>query len=128
MPLVAGMSTAAARDLPTEGGAGAARGREGRDSELAHFYTSEQAATRRGEWPFGVVYMNFREHDPPHFHARYQGDEVSVEILTGRVSGTMSRRALGMLFEWMEMHRDGLLRDWQLAGARKTLQPIDPLP
>ncbi|MBN2565470.1 MAG: DUF4160 domain-containing protein, partial [Candidatus Eisenbacteria bacterium] len=40
-----------------------------------------------------VVYMNFRQHSPPHFHARYQGDEVAMEISSGRVSDIMSRRA-----------------------------------
>ena len=75
-----------------------------------------------------VVYMNFREHGPPHFHARYQGDEVTVEIPSGRVSGTMSKRALGMLFEWMEAHRGELMANWQMAASRKPLQPIEPLP
>ena len=75
-----------------------------------------------------VVYTDSREHSPPHFHARYQGDEVSVQILTGRVSGTMSKRALGMLFEWMEVHREELVDNRQLAAARKPLRPIDPLP
>jgi hypothetical protein len=40
----------------------------------------------------------------------------------------MSRRALGMLFEWMEAHRGELMDNWQMAAARKPLQPIDPLP
>ena len=75
-----------------------------------------------------VVYMNFREHEPPHFHARYQDDEVSVAILTGRISGTMSKRALGMLFEWMEAHRGELADNWRRASTRKPLQSIDPLP
>lgn len=30
---------------------------------------------------FGIViFMNFNGHHPPHFHARYQDQEVTVEI------------------------------------------------
>jgi hypothetical protein len=32
-----------------------------------------------------VIKMFHREHGPPHFHARYGGHEISVEILSGRV-------------------------------------------
>ncbi len=34
-----------------------------------------------------VVFMDYREHNPPHFHARYQGFELSVEIEPGVVTG-----------------------------------------
>ncbi len=75
-----------------------------------------------------AVFMNYNEHDPPHLHVRYQDQEVSVEILTGIVQGRMSRRALSMLFEWFEAHRDELLNNWQRARERKQLIKIPPLP
>lgn len=75
-----------------------------------------------------VVFMNYNDHAPPHFHARYQDQEVSVEIDSGMVQGKMSRRALQMLFEWADQHRNELLRNWERAVARDPLEPIDPLP
>jgi len=75
-----------------------------------------------------VVYMNYNEHAPAHFHARYQGEEVSVEIESGLVEGKMPRRALKLILEWYELHTEELLRDWELAQARQTLEPIPPLP
>jgi len=42
-----------------------------------------------------VIFMSYNDHAPPHFHARYQDQEVTIEIETGIVQGTMSRRALG---------------------------------
>lgn len=78
---------------------------------------------------YGIaVFMNYREHEPPHFHASYQDQEVSIEIQTGIVEGKMTKRALRMLFEWMEQHQDDLLEDWDLARNRKPLKPIVPLP
>jgi hypothetical protein len=75
-----------------------------------------------------IIFMNYNDHNPPHFHARYQDQEVTVTIETGIVQGEMSRRALEMVFEWSEKYRDELLRNWDLARARKPLRPIPPLP
>jgi len=75
-----------------------------------------------------VVYMNYNEHAPAHFHARYQGQEVSVDIESGVVEGRMPRRALKLILEWYELHAEELMQDWELAQARRTLQPIPPLP
>lgn len=71
--------------------------------------------------------MNYREHNPPHFHARYQGFEVSVEIESGVVKGNMPSRALKLLFEWMELHKEELLENWTLAEQMKALKEIEPL-
>ncbi len=71
--------------------------------------------------------MNFRDHEPPHFHARYGDMEVLIEIETGRVKGEMSKRALNLIFEWMELHKQELMQDWEKAGEKKSLDNIDPL-
>jgi len=47
-----------------------------------------------------VVFMNYNDHTLPHFHARYQEQEVAMDIATGLVEGIMSRRALNMVLEW----------------------------
>ncbi len=75
-----------------------------------------------------VVFLNYNDHNPPHFHARYQDQEVIVDIASGLVTGVMSRRALLMLLDWADRHRDELIDDWQRARDRKPLLPIEPLP
>ncbi len=75
-----------------------------------------------------VVFLNYRDHNPPHFHARYQDQEVIIEIQTGVVTGSMSRRALQMLFEWAELHQDELMENWHRAREGRALLPIPPLP
>jgi hypothetical protein len=77
---------------------------------------------------FGVVIaMYWRDHAPPHFHAKYGDDEVTVDIQTGAVTGSMSKRALAMVAEWRVLHIDELLEDWQLAASRQSLRRIEPL-
>jgi hypothetical protein len=74
-----------------------------------------------------VAYMHWREHGPPHFHAKYQGREVAVEIETGEVTGQMTPKALSLIEEWRQLHKDELLDDWRLAEQRRTLRQIQPL-
>lgn len=74
-----------------------------------------------------VVFFNFREHPPAHFHATYQGDEVSVDIETLRVQGRISPRARRLLLEWADMHRDELLRAWTAMRSGRTFRRIAPL-
>ena len=71
--------------------------------------------------------MNYREHGPPHFHAWYSGYEITVAINDGAVSGKMPKRALGLIMEWLELHRAELGENWKRAEARLPLTPIEPL-
>ncbi|HEX7708566.1 MAG TPA: DUF4160 domain-containing protein [Thermoanaerobaculia bacterium] len=77
---------------------------------------------------FGIIVtMNYREHGPPHFHAWYSGHEITVRIHDGAVNGEMPKRALGLIMEWLEMHRGELAENWRRAEARLPLEPIEPL-
>jgi len=77
---------------------------------------------------FGIiVFMFWREHQPPHFHAKYGDDEVIVEIQTGKVTGNISPRVLNMVQEWRELRKDELIADWKLAEENKPLKRIKPL-
>lgn len=77
---------------------------------------------------FGIViFMNYNDHEPPHFHSRYQEQEVTIEIQTGILQGKMSKRVLRMLLEWYEIHQEELMNNWEYARERKPLQKIPPL-
>ena len=77
---------------------------------------------------FGIVVaMFYSDHAPPHFHARYGEDEVTVRIDDGGVDGYFPRRALGLLLEWYALHRDELRDNWERARTRRPLQRIEPL-
>jgi hypothetical protein len=75
-----------------------------------------------------IIFMNCNNHDPPHFHARYEDQEIIVEVPTGIIKGQMSKRALRMLFEWSETHFEELMENWRLARERKPLKRIASLP
>lgn len=77
---------------------------------------------------FGIViYMYWRDHTPPHFHAKYQDQEVVVNIETGEVMGQMGNKATALIQEWRELHIVDLMEDWNLAQTKRELKRIEPL-
>lgn len=74
-----------------------------------------------------MILMNFLDHAPPHFHVWYGEYKAMVTIKDGIVKGEMPQRALRMVFEWLEIHRDELMRDWELAQKGGKLKNIEPL-
>lgn len=74
-----------------------------------------------------IVFMNFNEHNPPHFHARYGDYEIIVEIISGIVEGKFPKRALNLVLEWYEIHKSELLEDWNSIRSTGEFKKIDPL-
>jgi len=71
--------------------------------------------------------MNYNDHSPPHFHAEYQEYEVTVAIASGEITGTMPRRALTLIWAWLDEHQGELQENWERARAREALRAIEPL-
>lgn len=78
---------------------------------------------------FGIaIYVYYREHQPPHFHALYDGQEAQVSIESLSVmAGTLPPRAMGLAVEWASQHREELKRVWEQAMRHEPLSPIEPL-
>jgi hypothetical protein len=78
---------------------------------------------------YGIaIYMYYRDHAPPHFHAIYGEFEAEVEIATASVlEGKLPRKARSLVLEWAESHREELERNWALARAGEPLEQIPPL-
>jgi hypothetical protein len=76
-----------------------------------------------------VIAMYYREHGVPHFHATYAGETIVVAIETGDVlAGSVPARALRLVQEWADLHREELRRNWSRAREDAPLDRIDPLP
>ncbi len=78
---------------------------------------------------FGIIIaMYYNDHAPPHFHAKYSGDEAIIVIDTGEIlAGHLPPRAIALVQEWRQMHISDLSTDWTLARERKVLKRIEPL-
>jgi hypothetical protein len=78
---------------------------------------------------YGIsIYMYYRDHAPPHFHAIYGEFEAEIEIATAQIAeGTLPRSARSLVTEWAEAHRDELQENWDLARQGQVLNAIEPL-
>ena len=78
---------------------------------------------------FGIIItMYYDDHNPPHFHAKYGGEECLINIIDLSVlDGKLSSRASGMVIEWAVAHQSDLLANWELAKTLQPLRTIDPL-
>jgi hypothetical protein len=78
---------------------------------------------------YGIaIYMYFRDHAPPHFHAIYGRHDAEVEITTGEIlKGTLPRRAARLVLEWRKEYQHELEENWNLARTHRPLRPIPPL-
>jgi hypothetical protein len=64
-----------------------------------------------------IISINFDDHAPPHFHARYQGESTSIEIETGRVIGRMNARNLSKVEAWRKSNLTYLRSKWAEYGG-----------
>lgn len=78
---------------------------------------------------YGIrVTMYYDDHNPPHFHAEYNGEKVLVDIVNARVlSGSFPSRQLKLILAWAVIHHDELMQNWELAKDGQTLNKINPL-
>ena len=56
-----------------------------------------------------IVTMFINEHNPPHFHIRYDEYRAIIEIESGKITGTLTPRAMKLVVEWLNLHRVELL-------------------
>lgn len=75
-----------------------------------------------------IITMYWDEHNPPHFHVKYGSETAVVDIKTLKITkGSLSRRALGLVLDWAELHQEQLLEDWDLCQQDLMPNKIDPL-
>ena len=78
---------------------------------------------------YGIsIMIFFKDHNPPHFHAKYEGHVAIFNIRTHRlIAGSLPPNALRLVREWLKLHEKELMEDWNRAQTDKELKPIQPL-
>lgn len=77
---------------------------------------------------YGIfILMNFHDHQPPHFHAWYGDYKIVVNIKDGVIKGGMPGRAVKLVLEWLDLHRDDLMENWNRSQNGRILEKIEPL-
>jgi len=75
-----------------------------------------------------LFFRDNAQHKMPHIHARYQDFKASLALDDARVlAGDLPPKQLRMVQVWIDIHRDELLADWELAVAGEDPYKIAPL-
>jgi len=74
------------------------------------------------------ILMYFDDHNPPHFHVKYNEYRALISILELKViEGLLPARILGLVIEWAELHKDELIKNWDMVKNTGNFIKIDPL-
>lgn len=81
---------------------------------------------------YGIVlrmyFFDDKQHHVPHVHAEYAGKRAVFSITDGEVlTGALPAGKARLVQAWIEIHREELLADWQLAVNGKEVFKIEPL-
>ncbi len=81
---------------------------------------------------YGIIvymyYLDNKQHSKPHIHARYQADEVILSIPEGDIlEGSIPNNKMKLLQAWIEIHRDELMANWELASQGEQVFKIEGL-
>lgn len=71
--------------------------------------------------------MYISEHNPPHFHVFYNEYKAEITIEDGTITGSLPRRALKLVYEWLDKHKAELMDNWQRMRQGEKPLKIEPL-
>jgi hypothetical protein len=81
---------------------------------------------------YGIIismyYFDNRRHKKPHIHVKYQENEAVFGIPDGKViEGEIPANKMKLVQAWIEIHKEDLMADWELASSGQNVFRIDPL-
>lgn len=75
-----------------------------------------------------MYFFDTDRHQLAHIHADYQGAQAVFAIESGdRLAGELPRGKERLVQAWIELHREELRADWELAVQGETPFRIEPL-
>lgn len=81
---------------------------------------------------YGIIvslyFLDNKRHHRPHIHVKYQNDEAVIAIPDGELlEGSLPPGKMKLVPAWVEIHRDDLMADWDLAVSGQQPFKIEPL-
>lgn len=81
---------------------------------------------------YGIIvsmyYIDNKRHKKPHIHVRYQGKEMVISVPDGKIlEGSIAATKIKLVQAWVEIHKEELMADWELAKKGENVFPIEPL-
>ncbi len=75
-----------------------------------------------------MYFMDNKKHNKPHIHIKYQEQEAVVSIPDGELlEGELKSNKLKLVQAWIEIHKEDLMADWEIAVKGELPFNIEPL-
>ena len=75
-----------------------------------------------------IYFADNKQHHVPHIHAEYADDKAVFSIADGTIlAGGFSNSKARLVQAWIEIHREELNANWQLAVNGEEVFKIEPL-
>ena len=75
-----------------------------------------------------MYFFDNRRHNLPHIHIKYQAEEAVVSIPDGiLLEGNLKSGKMKLVQAWIEIHKEELMADWDLAVSGENIFKIEPL-
>ena len=75
-----------------------------------------------------IYFFDNKQHHVPHIHAEYSDHKAVFSIETGEIlTGRFPVKKTKLVQAWIEIHREELDADWQLAVNGEEVFRIEPL-
>jgi len=86
------------------------------------------AVSRIAVSPCDPYFADNKRHKMPHIHVKYQESETVLALPEGDIlEGSIPTNRLKLVQAWIEIHRDELMADWELAASGQQPYKIEPL-
>ncbi|MBR0480238.1 DUF4160 domain-containing protein [Candidatus Saccharibacteria bacterium] len=76
---------------------------------------------------FIYMYFDQHEHNPPHFHVKYQNYEASFTFDGELLKGDLPKKQISFVKAWAAIHEDDLKTNWELLKKEGRAEKIEPL-
>lgn len=75
-----------------------------------------------------MFYIDNKQHKLPHIHVKYNEHEAVYSIPDGTLlEGSLPSAKEKLVLAWIELRKEDLMADWQLAVTGQKVFKIDPL-
>jgi hypothetical protein len=96
------------------------------------FYLYQKLAMPVISMFYGIIVMMYffdtDKHHLPHIHIKFDEFTCVISIADSEIlQGDLPRNKLKLVWAWIELHRDELMANWELAVNGKELFDIKPL-
>ncbi len=74
-----------------------------------------------------IITMYYDDHNPPHFHAKYQGETAEITFDGEVLKGNLPEKQLRIVQAWALIHEEDLMANWELLKNQSQPEKIEPL-